>query len=157
MKFGDNLRNLRKSKKMSQEKLAEKIGVSRQSISKWECGEAYPEMDNILTLCNIFHCKINDLVHEDITDIDSLGEEVKMSIVKFKKEKQKKMKGVSKAIYILARIGKIVSIVGIIGIIILMFAIPHIVNNVKVDNNVVTIFGGAVNFEDTYTKTEKSE
>ena len=151
MKFGDNLRNLRKSKKMSQEKLAEKIGVSRQSVSKWECGEAYPEMDNILTLCNIFHCKINDLVHEDITDIDSLGEEVKMSIVKFKKEKQKKMKGVSKAIYILARIGKIVSIVGIIGIIILMFAIPHIVNNVKVDNNVVTVFGGAVNFEDTYT------
>lgn len=151
MKFGDNLRNLRKSKKMSQEKLAEKIGVSRQSVSKWECGEAYPEMDNILTLCNIFHCKINDLVHEDITDIDSLGEEVKMSIVKFKKEKQKKMKGVSKAIYILARIGKIVSIVGIIGIIILMFAIPHIVNNVKVDNNVVTVFGGAVDFEDTYT------
>ena len=55
MKFGDNLRNLRKSKKMSQEKLAEKVGVSRQSVSKWETGEAYPEMNHILILCDIFH------------------------------------------------------------------------------------------------------
>ena len=38
MKFGDNLRNLRKSKKISQERLAEKVGVSRQSVSKWERG-----------------------------------------------------------------------------------------------------------------------
>ena len=51
MKFGDNLRNLRKAQKMSQEKLAEKVGVSRQSVSKWEIGDAYPEMNNILALC----------------------------------------------------------------------------------------------------------
>ncbi len=38
MKFGDNLRNLRKSKKISQEELAEKMLVSRQSVSKWETG-----------------------------------------------------------------------------------------------------------------------
>ena len=36
MRFGENLKNLRKIKKLSQEKLAEKVGVSRQSISKWE-------------------------------------------------------------------------------------------------------------------------
>ena len=76
MKFGDNLRNLRKSKKMSQEKLAEKIGVSRQSVSKWETGEAYPEMNNILILCKIFGCGINELVNESLIDIDSLDEEV---------------------------------------------------------------------------------
>lgn len=38
MKFGDNLRNLRKSKKLSQEDLAEKMNVSRKSVSKWETG-----------------------------------------------------------------------------------------------------------------------
>ncbi len=38
MKFGDNLRYLRKSKKLSQEDLAEKMKVSRQSVSKWETG-----------------------------------------------------------------------------------------------------------------------
>ena len=93
MKFGENLYALRKSAKMSQEKLAEKVGVSRQSVSKWENGEAYPEMDNILKICKIFHCKINDLIHDDIQDIDSLDEEIKMKVVKLEKEKQKKIKG----------------------------------------------------------------
>ena len=82
MKFGENLYALRKSTKMSQESLAEKVGVSRQSVSKWENGEAYPEMDNILKICKIFHCKINDLIHDDIQDIDSLDEEIKMKVVK---------------------------------------------------------------------------
>lgn len=45
MKFGDNLQNLRKQKRMSQEQLAEKVNVSRQSISKWERGESYPTMN----------------------------------------------------------------------------------------------------------------
>ena len=89
MKFGENLYHLRKDAKMSQEVLAEKVGVSRQSVSKWENGEAYPEMDNLLKICKIFHCKLNDIIHDDIQDIDSLDEDVKMSIVKFEKEKQK--------------------------------------------------------------------
>ncbi len=38
MKFGDNLKQIRKNKKISQEELAEKLGVSRQSISKWKTG-----------------------------------------------------------------------------------------------------------------------
>ena len=46
MKFGDNLRALRRENEISQEKLAEKVGVSRQSVSKWETGETYPEMNN---------------------------------------------------------------------------------------------------------------
>lgn len=147
MKFGDNLRNLRKSKKISQEKLAEKVGVSRQSVSKWERGEAYPEMNNILSLCEIFHCKINDLVHEDLIDIDSLGEEVKMSVVKFKKEKQNRVKGLSKAIYIIARIGKILSIPGIVCTIATMIAIPFISSNVKVKDNEIELYGEKVSYE----------
>lgn len=107
MKFGENLYSLRKNAKMSQEKLAEEVGVSRQSVSKWENGESYPEMDNILKLCSIFHCKINDLVHEDMQDIDSLDEDIKMSVVKLEKSKQKKLKVLSKIIYVIAKIGKI--------------------------------------------------
>ena len=140
MKFGDNLRHLRKYKKLSQEQLAEKVGVSRQSVSKWECGEAYPEMDNILTLCEIFHCKINDLVHDNLIDIDSLDEDIKMSVVKFKKEKQKQMKGLSKVIYILARIGKIATVIGIVSVVISMITLGYIGSNVKVqDNNIIKI------------------
>ena len=52
MKFGDNLRNLRKSKKISQEALAEKVKVSRQSVSKWESNSTYPETDKIIQINN---------------------------------------------------------------------------------------------------------
>ena len=137
MKFGENLQNLRKSKNMSQEKLAEKVQVSRQSISKWERGESYPTMNNIMALCEIFHCKLNDLVHESLTDINSLDEEVKMSIVKFEKEKQKKMKGISKAIYILARIGKIITTVAIPIMIFLLIATPIFISNIELKDNAI--------------------
>lgn len=90
MKFEDNLKNLRKSKKLSQEVLAEKVGVSRQSVSKWETGEAYPEMNNILMLCKIFHSNINELVNDSLMNLSSLDEEIKMNVVKFKEEKQRK-------------------------------------------------------------------
>lgn len=135
MKFGDNLRNLRKSKKISQEALAFKVGVSRQSVSKWETGEAYPEMNNILELCKIFHCHINDLVNDSIIDLDSLDEDVMEKIAKLKKNEQTKMKGLSKAISIIARIGKIVVIVGLVFAAITMLITPMIVNNIEVSNN----------------------
>lgn len=148
MKFGENLRFLRKSKKLSQEDLADKIGVSRQSISKWECGDAYPEMNNILALCEIFNCKINSLVHEDFIDIDSLDNEIKMSVVKFKLEKQKKMKALSKVIYTLARIGKVASIIGVVGILIAMVIMPIIIGNIKVLNgNTIKIFNDEIKYE----------
>lgn len=135
MKFGENLYNLRKMAKMSQEKLAEKMNVTRQSVSKWENGESYPEMEKIMKLCDIFHCKINDLVHENMVDIDSLDEDIKMSVVKFKEEKQKKIKGISKAIYVLARIGKIACKVAIPIIILIMIATPFFLKNIEVENN----------------------
>ncbi len=135
MNFGDNLRILRKSKKMSQEDLAEKIKVSRQSVSKWETGDAYPEMNNILELCKIFRCYINDLVNDNIIDIDSLDEEIRMNVVKFKKEQQNKMKGLSKSISILARIGRIVCIVCISIVIASMIILGIVTNKVNIKDD----------------------
>jgi len=135
MKFGDNLKNLRKSKKVSQEELAEKVGVSRQSVSKWETGEAYPEMNNILELCKIFHCGINDLVNDNMIDIDSLDEDVKMSIVKFKKEKQKQMKGISNILSLIGKIAAIVLKVALVFVIIAMIFIPIAFSSIEVKDN----------------------
>ena len=134
MKFGENLYALRKSTKMSQENLAEKVGVSRQSVSKWENGEAYPEMDNILKICKIFHCKINDLIHDDIQDIDSLDEEIKMKVVKLEKEKQKKLKVISKVICIISKIGSIVARVGAICLIVATVLLAAFVSTTSVKN-----------------------
>lgn len=147
MKFGDNLKNLRKSKKISQEKLAEKVGVSRQSVSKWENGEAYPEMKHILLLCHLFHCKINDLVHENLHDINSLDEEVKMNVVKFKKEQQKKMKGISKAIYVIARIGKIMILLSAIILALLLFIIPMMASGINMTDTKFEFFGESYEYE----------
>ena len=157
MKFGDNLRNLRKLTKISQEKLAEKIGVTRQSVSKWECGEAYPEMDNILKLCDIFHCRINDLVHEDLVDIDSLDEDVKMSVVKFKEEKQKKIKGISKAIYVLARICKIVTTIAIPIMVFLLIVTPIFINNIELKDNTIIFKGSRIDDKITITEEKSND
>lgn len=65
MFLGTNLQYLRReSGAMTQEKLAEQIGVSRQTVSKWESGEAYPELSKLMDLCEIFHCKLDDLLKQ---------------------------------------------------------------------------------------------
>lgn len=69
--LSDNLKKIRKDNKLSQEQLAEELGVSRQAISKWESGLAYPEMDKIIQLCNKFNLNIDDLLNRDIREIKS--------------------------------------------------------------------------------------
>lgn len=67
MSFRDNLQHLRATRNMTQEQLAMLLGVSRQSVSKWEAERAYPEMDKLLRLCDLFGCTIDDLVTGDLT------------------------------------------------------------------------------------------
>ncbi len=54
MNFNERLQALRKSKGMSQEELAERVGVSRQAVSKWETGETTPEVSKIIALAELF-------------------------------------------------------------------------------------------------------
>ena len=139
MKFGDNLKKIRISKKLSQEDLAEKVNVSRQSISKWETGDAYPTMNNLLELCKIFHCKINDLVNDSIIDIDSLGDEVKTKVVSLKKEEQKKMKILSKIISVISKIGRIFCYIVIPFISLILIATPYLIDKVVIKDNNLTL------------------
>jgi len=67
MSFGKNLQYLRQlSKNMTQEALAEKLNVSRQTISKWEMDTANPEMDKALEICKIFNCTLDNLFREEM-------------------------------------------------------------------------------------------
>jgi len=68
--FSENLKKLRKNKKMSQEILAEKIGVSRQSIYNWENNLAIPKITDILLICDIFGCELNFLIYNNDFQID---------------------------------------------------------------------------------------
>ena len=139
MNFGENLRLLRKNSKMSQEVLAEKLGVSRQSVSKWEVGSAYPEMTNITALCSIFHCNINDLINENIIDVDSFDEVTKEDIVKFKENQQKNMKLISKTIYIIAKICRIVVGIPTVCLILACIVFPIIAHTFSVEDNKIKI------------------
>lgn len=53
--LSDNIKNYRKKNNMSQDELAEKLGVSRQSISLWETGQTQPTIDNIIALSKVFN------------------------------------------------------------------------------------------------------
>lgn len=139
MKFGDNLKKIRILKKLSQEDLAEKVNVSRQSVSKWETGDAYPTMNNLLELCKIFHCKINDLVNNSIIDLDSLGDEVKTKVVSLKKEEQKKMKVLSKIISVISKIGRIFCYIAIPFICVVLIASPYLIHKVVIKDNHLTL------------------
>ena len=66
--FADNLVDLRKYHAMSQEELAEKIGVSRQTLSKYETGESLPDIEKCKALADVFGITIDDLISYEKTD-----------------------------------------------------------------------------------------
>ncbi len=67
MSFRNNLQHLRAERNMTQEQLAMLLGVSRQSVTKWEAERSYPEMDKLLKMCQLFDCTLDDLVQGDLT------------------------------------------------------------------------------------------
>ena len=67
MSFRENLQYLRAKHNMTQEQLAMLLGVSRQSVTKWEAERSSPEMDKLLKMCKIFDCSLDDLVQGDLT------------------------------------------------------------------------------------------
>ena len=67
MSFRDNLQHLRATRNMTQEQLAMLLGVSRQSVTKWEAEKSYPEMDKLIKICQLFDCTLDDLVTGDLT------------------------------------------------------------------------------------------
>jgi transcriptional regulator with XRE-family HTH domain len=71
MNFSEKLLTLRKSKDLTQAQLAEKLNISRQSISKWESGQSIPELDKILELSNIFDVTTDYLLKP--SEIDELS------------------------------------------------------------------------------------
>ena len=73
MSFRTNLQYLRAQRNMTQEQLAMLLGVSRQAISKWESEKAYPEMDKLLMICDLFGCTLDDLVLGDVSASVNVG------------------------------------------------------------------------------------
>ena len=77
MNFSDNLIKLRKGKSWSQEDLAEKLGISRQAVSKWEVGTSKPDIDNIIKISKLFEVSIDELVNNEIVRTEAISINVK--------------------------------------------------------------------------------
>lgn len=69
MKFGEKLQELRKQKGLSQEALAQELSVSRQSVSKWENNETYPEMDKLIKISDLFQVSLDYLIKENDEEV----------------------------------------------------------------------------------------
>ena len=74
MRFEEKLVALRKQNLLSQEQLAEKLNVTRQTISKWELGQSKPDMDKLTAMSKLFNVNIDMLTNDDV----SLGDKKKL-------------------------------------------------------------------------------
>ena len=107
MTLGEKIARQRKELNYTQEQLADILGVSRQSISKWESDIAYPETDKLIELGKLFDCSMDYLLKEEITEKDGVqtsGFTEKVEEIR-RKVMTKKNKGKAK---------KILKIIGII-------------------------------------------
>lgn len=68
MAFSDNLQFLRTRRGQTQEQLAEALEVTRQSVSKWEGGQSYPEMDTLLRICGLYNVDLDTLMRGSVED-----------------------------------------------------------------------------------------
>ena len=108
MNFGKKLFELRKEKNLSQEELAEKLNVTRQTISKWETGQSTPDFDKIVPLCNIFEISTEELLigtkkEDDSDNVEfNVVEKEKIPTKQEVREKTAKIVSTSVFIYIAA-------------------------------------------------------
>jgi len=71
--FKDNLVQMRKILQLTQEDVAEKLGVTRQSVAKWEAGDSVPDLDKCKQLADIFGVSLDDLANYESDDNLGLG------------------------------------------------------------------------------------
>ena len=91
MELGNKLYKLRKAKGLSQEDLASRLDVTRQTVSKWEVGDSTPDLEKLVLLAELFEMSLDELVLDKVpvtTKLDELGAKVMT-----KENKQKAKKG----------------------------------------------------------------
>lgn len=151
-KIGDKIFELRKVKDISQDDLAKRVGVSRQTMIKWEANQAYPKADKLQRLCDIFDVGIECFLSKgesleefeneceatadaEVVCAEAVGNFVEESIpqpnntqdkkTKHKKKKKKRKLSKKAKITIIATVASIVLLLGIILLMLNMLFQPH--------------------------------
>ena len=88
MRLADKIMKLREDHKVSQKQLAKAMGVSRQTVYKWESGQAYPDIKKAAIILKLYSLTLDQLINDSI-DIDSEGYAVRNNAPKETKERPK--------------------------------------------------------------------
>ena len=78
MSLGSNIAYLRKQKKLTQEQFAEQMNVTRQTVSRWESNEIIPELSKLVKMTELFSCKLDTLVLEELSDRNGIYSDVRI-------------------------------------------------------------------------------
>lgn len=113
MKFNEKLVMLRKQQNLSQEQVSEKLGVARQTISKWELGETTPEMDKLIIISKLYDITLDELMKED-NEGKNVNDPNNMNSQKLAGLTIKFLKGIGIFIFIVAILYVFIMIVGLI-------------------------------------------
>ncbi len=82
MSLGENIQFMRKMhNSMTQEELAEKMGVSRQTVSKWEMDSSFPEMEKAIALSELFNCSLDELIKDDLNLVSDSYHDIRVEKV----------------------------------------------------------------------------
>ena len=127
MTLGEKIAKQRKDLNYTQEQLADILGVSRQSISKWESDIAYPETDKLIELGKLFECSMDYLLKEEITEktgvptsvftekVEEISKKVITDKNKRKMKKILKIIGIILAVVLVIDINSMILYFGILG------------------------------------------
>ena len=145
MEFGKQIYELRKKANLSQEQLAEKVGVSRQTISKWELGETAPDIKQAQVLSQVFSVSLDELTGNDTKEV-----------IYEKVSNTEKLAGlIIKVIKIWGIIILTCLIVAVVGIV--LFGFVRGEGSVEFENNVEKVTFTEVVGEETYVITIGSD
>ncbi len=86
---GKFIKERRKAKGLTQSKLAEQLGVSEKTISKWECGNGFPDVSLMLPLCEVLEISANELLSGKILAIDEYKQQAEENLIKLKSEQER--------------------------------------------------------------------
>lgn len=110
--FGDNVSFYRKRLDITQEDLAEEMSVSRQTVSRWENNSAFPDVETLIRLCELFDCDMDTLVRKDAKSCQgACDDECSLSLNKYQENAIKKNKVMEIANSIISSVAIIVFLI----------------------------------------------
>lgn len=101
MSIGEKLLDLRKSKHLSQEEVADQLNVSRQTISKWETDQSMPDFDKIVPLCELYGISADELLMMEKKEKNMKTEELEESTISTQDDKNQRKKAIGISLSVL--------------------------------------------------------